>query len=102
MSARRQIQRIFNEFRCARGSPAERNDNRKRLFHSRTPMTKMYRHAGPGAQVLTGLYKIAFDKPPVRLETKAGRLAEMQKPVAQFGMVREQSVRERVGVGAAM
>src|SRR5215213_4832075 len=45
---------------------------------------------------------MAFDKSPIRIETKAGRLADMQKPVAQLGMGLEQPVGERVGIGSAM
>ena len=43
-----------------------------------------------------------FHKIPIRFETKAGRVADMQKPVAQLGVGLEQPVGERVGIGSAM
>src|SRR5439155_17165200 len=48
------------------------------------------------------LCPIALDESPIRVEAETGRVADMQTPVAQLGMLMEQPIGERVGFGSAM
>src|SRR2546423_14822711 len=45
---------------------------------------------------------ITLDKFPIRFEPKGGLVAQMQMPVAQFGMFLKQPVGERVALRPAM
>src|ERR1700724_413169 len=48
------------------------------------------------------LCPVSLNELPIRLEAETGLVAEMQMAVAQFGVLLEQPVGERVAAGAAM